>query len=436
MKKVLSLALALVMVFSLCACGGSVDTAKLDELLSSLQSLSAQIDDLSAAVLEGAPAAEAPAEAAPTEAASAEEAPAAEAPAEEAPAEEAEEPAEIPDDAIYVRLQFSFPEASAQGALEVMDEITKASGGRIQFETYYSFAKVPAEDVPEALASNRLDIAGFNPSEHPIEMPLNGSMMTLPLLNFPDWRACSQIYLAMLYSTDEMMAEYTDNGMYFYAGYMCPGYQIYSNKELTDTSPSVFSGLNVICDQPQMSQFIIQNGGGTDGAFPPEYLDKLARNTDDTLVQHVNCAYVFGCFDYAKSALFFGEGGFYNQPCVYGMSQDFWDNLDPELQQIFMDYASEFCYKSQTADEALYYNAAYPALEANAEITVLGDEEIAAWQEAIAPIVDAAVEDITAKSPNAPEILAKLKDMIANYDEATFEIGTNNFGLDANWNNF
>ena len=422
MKKLIALALAVLMVFALCACSGSVDTAALDEILDAVKSLQAQVDALAGGEAAAAPA-EAPAEEAP-----------AEEPAEEEPAPEAA--ADVPDDAIYVRIQFSFPEASAQGALEVMDKITQASGGRIQFETYYSFAKVPAEDVIEALDSNRLDIAGFNPSEHPIEMPLNGSMMTLPLLNFPDWRACSQIYLAMLYSTDEMMAEYTDNGMYFYAGYMCPGYQIYSNKELTDTSPSVFSGLNVICDQPQMSEFIIQNGGGTDGAFPPEYLDKLARNTDDTLVQHVNCAYVFGCFDYAKSALFFGEGGFYNQPCVYGMSQDFWDNLDPELQDIFMEYASEFCYKSQTADEALYYNAAYPALEENAEITVLGDAEIAEWQEAIAPIVDAAVEDITSKSPNAPEILAKLKDMIANYDEATFEIGTNNFGLDANWNNF
>ena len=423
MKKLIALALAVFMVFSLCACSGSVDTAVLDEILSTIQALQAQVDALAGGEAAAAPAEEAPAEEAP-----------AEEPAEEEPAPEAA--ADVPDDAVYVRLQFSFPEASAQGALEVMDKITQASGGRIQFETYYSFAKVPAEDVIEALDSNRLDIAGFNPSEHPIEMPLNGSMMTLPLLNFPDWRACSQIYLAMLYSTDEMMAEYTDNGMYFYAGYMCPGYQIYSNKELTDTSPSVFSGLNVICDQPQMSEFIIQNGGGTDGAFPTEYLDKLARNTDDTLVQHVNCAFVFGCFDYAKSALFFGEGGFYNQPCVYGMSQDFWDNLDPELQDIFMEYASEFCYKSQTADEALYYNAAYPALDENAEIIVLGDEDIAAWQEAIAPIVDAAVEDITAKSPNAPEILAKLKDMIANYDEDTFEIGTNNFGLDANWNNF
>ena len=419
MKKLIALALAVFMVFSLCACSGGVDTAALDEILSAIKSIQETVD-----ALAGGEAAAAP-----------EEAPAEEAPAEEAPAEEpAEEAAEeIPDDAVYVRLQFSFPEASAQGALEVMDKITKASGGRIQFETYYSFAKVPAEDVIEALDSNRLDIAGFNPSEHPIEMPLNGSMMTLPLLNFPDWRACSQIYLSMLYSTEEMMAEYTDNGMYFYAGYMCPGYQIYSNKELTDTSPSVFSGLNVICDQPQMSEFIIQNGGGTDGAFPPEYLDKLARNTDDTLVQHVNCAYVFGCFDYAKSALFFGEGGFYNQPCVYGMSQEFWDDLDPELQQVFMDYATEFCYMSQVADEELYNGAAYPALEANAEITVLNDEEIAEWQDAIAPIVDAALEDITTKSPNAPEVYAKLKDMIASYDEATFEIGTNNFGLSANW---
>ena len=408
MKKLIALALAVLMVFSLCACSGSVDSAVLDEILSTVKSLQAQVD-----ALAGGEAA---------------------APAEEAPAEEAAAPAPADDGKVYnVTLQFSFPEESAAGANKVLDEMEEASGGRLKFEKYYSFSFVDAADVVDALENDQLDIAGFNTAEHPAEMPLNGALMTLPLLNFPGWTAATQIYLAMLYSTPEMLDEFTDNGMLFYAGYMCPGYQFYSTKEITDFTPSAFNGLTVMCDQPQMGQFINQNSGGAISAFPPDYLSNLQNGVADALVQHVNCAYVFGTFDYIKSAVFFGEGGFYNFPLVYGMSQIFWDSLPEDLQQIFMDYAAEFCYESQMADEALYYNVAYPTLEENATITVLDDAAIASWQEAIAPIVEAAMEEITADSPTAPQVYERLTDMIANYDEATFDIGTNNFGLPATW---
>ena len=59
MKKILAIILALAMVFALAACGGGgVDASKLEEILSTLQSIQSKVDSLSA----GAPAA-APAEA-------------------------------------------------------------------------------------------------------------------------------------------------------------------------------------------------------------------------------------------------------------------------------------------------------------------------------------------------------------------------------------
>ena len=79
MKKLIALALAVLMMFSLCACGAS--DAQLDEILATVQAIQAQLDAMTA---EEAPVEEAPAEEAP-----AEEAPAEEAPAEEAPVEEA-----------------------------------------------------------------------------------------------------------------------------------------------------------------------------------------------------------------------------------------------------------------------------------------------------------------------------------------------------------
>ena len=68
MKKVIAIVLAVMMVLSLAACGGSaVDTAQLDEILSTLQSIQAQLDAMNAAAPEAEAAEEAPAEEAPAE---------------------------------------------------------------------------------------------------------------------------------------------------------------------------------------------------------------------------------------------------------------------------------------------------------------------------------------------------------------------------------
>ena len=380
MKKLLALVMALAMVFALCACGGGSSAPSSDA--------------------GGSEAAAAPAS----------------------------------DGKTYqVSIQFSFPEESGDGAKKVMAEIEEESGGRIQFEPYWSYSYVDAGDVIDALETNQLDIAGFMTSEHPAEMPLNGALMSLPLMNFPGWAASSKIYLSMLYNSEDMMKEFTDNGMVFYAGYMCPGYNFYSTKAITDTTPAAFSGLTVMCDQAQMASFINQNSGGAISAFPPDYLSNLQNGVADALVQHVNCAYVFGCFDYVKSAMFFGEGGFYNLPLAYAFSEIFWNSLPEDLQDIFAAHAAEFCYESQMSDEGLYYNVAYPALEEHADIIVLDDAQIAAWQQAVAPIVESALADISADSPNAAAVYDQLKGMIAGYDEASFDIGTNNFGLHAAW---
>lgn len=332
-----------------------------------------------------------------------------------------------------VSIQFSFPEESADGAKKVMQAIEEESGGRIKFDVYYSYSFVEAGDVIDALDTNQLDIAGFMPSEHPAVFPLNGAMMSLPLLNFPGWEASSQIWLSLLYNNEDMMAEFTNNGMVFWAGYMCPGYQFYSSKPVEDVTPSIFNGRTVMCDQAQMQSFINANKGGAISVFPPDYLSNLQNGVADTLIQHVCCAYVFGCFDYVKSAVFFGEGGFYNLPLAYAFSESFWNSLPADLQDIFARHAADMCYESHMSDEALYSNVAYPALQETADIIMLDESQIAVWQSAIAPIVDTAMASISVDSPNAFAAFDQLKGLIGSYDTASFRIGTNNFGYESVW---
>lgn len=83
-------------------------------------------------------------------------------------------------------IQFSFPEESADGVKKVMAAIEEESGGRIKFDTYYSYSFIENADVVEALNTNQLDIAGLMPSEYSC-FALNGRLCSLPLLNYPSW---------------------------------------------------------------------------------------------------------------------------------------------------------------------------------------------------------------------------------------------------------
>ena len=67
MKKILSLALALCMIFALTACSGGIDAGQLDEILSSVQELQSRVEELAAAAEEVVAPAEEPAEEAPAE---------------------------------------------------------------------------------------------------------------------------------------------------------------------------------------------------------------------------------------------------------------------------------------------------------------------------------------------------------------------------------
>ena len=341
-------------------------------------------------------------------------------------------PAAGGDEIYNVSIQFSFPEEAAGGVKEVLNSIEEASNGRIKFEIYYSFSFVDAGDVIDALQTNQLNVAAFMPTDYSI-FALNGRVVSQPLMNYPSWEAACKIYLSEVYGNEAMMKEYTDNGLVFWSAYMCPGYQYFTSAETTTTDPSIFNGQTVMCDNSTMSTFISNNKGGAITVFPTDFLSNLQNGVAEALMQHVNCAYVFGCFDYTKTAIFFGEGGFYNFPLNFAFSEQFWNSLPEDLQQIFADHAVAMAQKGFESDCGLYNNAAMPKLQENATIITLDDAQIAEWQAAIADTVDAAIADIAKDNAAAPDVYNELKDKIANYDPETFDIGTTNFGTDANW---
>ena len=332
------------------------------------------------------------------------------------------------DGKVYtVSLQYSFPEPNAGPLDAVLKQMEEESNGRLKFELYYSNAMFANADVLDALEANTLNIAGIMPVEY-ATLQLNGRAMGIPFQGFESWQAANDIYLKALYAEDSiLMKEYTDAGLVFWAGSMCPGYQFYSVKEVKDLTPAIFNGLTMMTENAEMQTFIGQNGGAAIAAFPPDFYANLSNGVADGLMQHLNCATAFGVPDLVKSAVYFGEGGFYNYPIVYVMGQTFWDSLPEDLQQLFAKYSTVFAKASYDNDVNQYQGNIDAMLEKGVELIVLDEAQVAEWQTAFQPIVDNLLNEMGA---DAKAVYETLKAEIAVYDAATYKVGPNNFGVE------
>lgn len=369
MKKLFALIMALVMVFSLAACGGSGNEN---------------------AGNEGAPAGD--------------------------------------DGKVYtVSLQYSFPETNAGPLDEVLKQMEEASNGRLKFEVYYSNSMIANADVVDALQSGTLNIAGMMPAEYSI-LALNGRLSGVPFLGYPSYEAANDIFLNVLWNNEDLMAEYTDNGLVLWAASMCPGYQFYSTTKIEEAVPSMFSGLTIMTENAEMQSFISGNNGAAVAAFPPDFYANLSNGVCEGLVQHLNCLTAFGCVELLETAIFFGEGGFYNYPIVYCMGQGFWDSLPEDIQQIFIDYSVVYSAASFNNDLDQYEGNLANMEAAGVNMIMMSEAEIAEWQEAFQPVLNELLSSLN--NDAAQSVYQQFVDTIASYDAATFKVGPNNFGVE------
>ena len=332
------------------------------------------------------------------------------------------------DDKVYtVSIQYSFPEPNAGPLDAVLKQMEEESNGRLKFEIYYSNAMFANADVLDALEANTLNIAGIMPVEY-ATLQLNGRACGIPFMGFESWQAANDIYLKTLYAEDSLlMKEYTDAGLVFWAGSMCPGYQFYTAKEIDEVSPSMFNGLTLMTENTEMQTFIGKNGGAAIAAFPPDFYANLSNGVADGLLQHLNCVTAFGVPELVKTAVFFGEGGFYNYPIVYVMGQGFWDSLPEDLQDLFAKYSSVFAKASYDNDVNQYEGNIENLMAKDTTLITLDEAQVAEWQAAFQPIVDSVLDELGA---DAKTVYDTLMAEIAAYDAATYEVGTNNFGVE------
>lgn len=340
-----------------------------------------------------------------------------------------EKPAGNKDDGkVYnVSIQYSFPEPNAGPLDAVLKQMEEESNGRLKFDIYYSNSMFANADVLDALEANTLNIAGIMPVEYST-LQLNGRAVGIPFMGFESWQAANDIYLHEVFEEGSLlMKEYTDAGLVFWAGSMCPGYQFYSVKDVKELTPAAFNGMTLMTENTEMQTFIGQNGGAAIAAFPPDFYANLNNGVADGLLQHLNCVTAFGVPEVVKTAVFFGEGGFYNYPIVYVMGQTFWDSLPEDLQDLFAKYSNVFAKASYDNDVNQYEGNIANLKSIGVNLITLDEAQVAEWQTAFQPIVDGVLAEL---GGDAKTVYDGIAAEIAAYDAASYKVGTNNFGLE------
>lgn len=332
------------------------------------------------------------------------------------------------DDKVYtVSLQFTFPETNCAPLQAVLDEMEEASNGRLKFEVYYSSSMVANADIIDALQAGTLSVAGVMPAEHSI-LQLNGRLSGVPFLGYESYEAANDIFLNVLWNNEDMLAEYSDNGLVLWAASMCPGYQFYTTTKIDEADPSLFAGLTIMTENAEMQSFVSSNGGASVAAYPPDFYANLSNGVCEGLVQHLNCLTAFGCVELIETAVFFGEGGFYNYPIVYCMGEDFWNSLPEDLQQIFIDYSAAYSAASFNNDKDQYDGNLANMEAAGVNMIMMTEAEIAEWQEAFQPVLTQLLSSMN--NDAAESVYQQFVDTIASYDADTFVVGANNFGVE------
>lgn len=284
--------------------------------------------------------------------------------------------------------------------------ITEWSGGKINFEVFYSSAIAPYPEAVEALADGRLDIAGASPSYDPS--------------TFPAWGA--EIELSTVGSQGPIDGPAQLMGWGNQVGFEYPEF----GEELADAGVQMIAPMSfgatgaLFCREP--GKTTLDELAGTTVSVSGEMKTKqtdalgmvpvsmpfsdayegLQRGAIDCVFTGLPAADAGGILEVAPNTTLDPEAGLAFTSGMLGMNQDVWNDLPLVAQQLFIDRLD------------VYFAA---ALEQVANSTAASLTKIDEFGGEVSPLDDEAREELVAATEAAVDAL----------DDSIFEGGTAEF---------
>jgi TRAP-type C4-dicarboxylate transport system substrate-binding protein len=221
------------------------------------------------------------------------------------------------------------------------DMATELSGGRLQFEIYYSGNMVAYLDTFMGLSDKVIDMAMVDGTMIAGGFTLN-QIFSKPLKTTPPERlTTSKAYREFLANNPVLNEEFLKVGVRWLSVGALAGYNIHmKNKDVK--TPGDLQGMKLDSLGDAVTYFTAIGAAAT-AMDPGETYSALEKNLIDGQVTHWALMNSFATQDFLKYHTIFGElgengdGGLY-APCIgYVINDEVWNGLPADLQQILVE---------------------------------------------------------------------------------------------------
>ena len=306
------------------------------------------------------------------------------APASAAPADGAATPAAPPADpgaTHHFNVSFTFAEPMNRGITEGLDRIVERSNGRITMTHYHSWSLSTVPTIIDDINAGFVSMGVIPVTEHLNRLPNTSTATYIPMLGFPHMLDIGPMFDDLFNNLDTIFSEeFARNDLVYFFNISMPPYHLWLTGDHEVRTPDDLAGLRIVTSCRILQQFLTQHGAAPVTMPVTDYAVSMSTGVIDGAIMHINTMRSFGALDFTESATIFADAGLTTAAHVMAIDRLLWDQLDAELQQLFIDESAII----RDAQNRNLYQLAADNMEwfeeSGANITMLSTSELEAWR--------------------------------------------------------
>lgn len=321
----------------------------------------------------------------------------------------------VENDGKTYKLSISTPQPAESGAGKVLqaacDKMTEDSNGQLEFEIYFSSQLVPVFNSLESVQNGTVDIAFFPTSTHADYLPINGNLLILPFIGYPDDESIDTVYAQLCEEFPEIVSEITDKGVTPLSTFFFGREDLYFTNDKAVETPEDFAGLKVAISNAPIGSLVDDYGGAPVTTTQGDIYTNLSGGVTESVIHHTSFLLAGGCQELIKSATKFGSTGLVREMGMYVINTEVLEDIPTDLRQILEAGIASVGVGTVAADVGIYNMITKTLTDAGCVFTELTDEQVAPFAEAAKSVQSEVINQISGSVPNAQAIFDRAQEL-------------------------
>lgn len=313
-----------------------------------------------------------------------------------------------PDKTLEVNLSSS--KANAEYLVDAFDRITARTDGKVKFNITEYSGLLDTKSALEGLGNGVADISDLTLSNYPESFVYTTQVCAQPFMGFKDIFSANDIIREVIIKNpDEIMQqEFTAQNVKPLSIAAVFGTSLFLAKDVPIKTPADLNGLKIMSDDQTLSSFINSVNGAAVALDIMNMASNMKNGVADGALIAQNVGEIFGA-DEATKALYSFAVDLSTHIKTTSINLDTWNSFDDTLKAIFEEEFGDMMYEEYLAWVNKMETQRHEKFDANAEMHqyVIAEEDIPAWQDALAPFAEAQLAELAATHPD----LDKAKDI-------------------------